>query len=163
MAKIRHVLPRTVSWNGPNLREVFLDSLVKKFQWSVGIEVGVRFGRVLFYLLDNNPGLKMYAVDIDCKQFYNQEIQQKYGSRIIVLEGNSWDQAQYIKNTVDFVFIDASHSQKNVVKDITAYKPLLGDSTGLMGHDVDFPAVQAALSQCNITYDVGPDNVWIQR
>lgn len=160
MAKIKNPLPMTVSWNGANAREFYIDSLIKEKSWSVGCEVGVRYGRTLFHLLDNNPTLKMYAVDKDVSQFYDNNIKEKYKDRLIILEGNSWDCANQINETLDFVFIDAAHSTKNVVKDIKAYQPLLKDNYGLLGHDVDFPAIQQALQKLEINYDVGPDNVW---
>ena len=161
MTKIRNPLPLSVKWNGPNRREYFLDHLVKTHGWTTGIEVGVRTGRTLFHLLDNNPNLKMYAVDKDVKQFYNDTIKNKYNTRLIVLDGISWDQPALIKEQVDFVFIDAGHSTKSVIKDINAYRPLLKHHKGLTGHDIDFPAVQEALSQLKIDVDVGPDNTWI--
>lgn len=163
MAKIRNPLAMTIPWTNLPRREVYLDFLVKKYHWSVGIEVGVRFGRTLFYLLDKNPSLKMYAVDKDISQFYNQNIQNKYKDRLIVLEGSSNEQAAKINELVDFTFIDAGHGTKDVVKDINAYSPLLKTKQGLIGHDIDFPAVQAALKICNIDFEVGPDNVWIQK
>lgn len=163
MAKIRNPLPLSIKWSGPNRREYFLDHLIKTNGWTIGIEVGVRVGRTLFHLLDNNPDLKMYAVDKDIKQFYNDTIKNKYNSRLIVLEGISWDQASLIPDPVDFVFIDASHSTKSVIKDINAYKPLLKNNKGLTGHDIDFPAVQAALAELKIEVNVGPDNTWIKK
>jgi predicted O-methyltransferase YrrM len=163
MAKIRNPLPLSIKWTGPNRREYFLDHLVKTLGWTTGIEVGVRAGRTLFHLLDNNPNLKMYAVDKDIKQFYNDAIKNKYKSRLIVMDGISWDQASLIPEPVDFVFIDASHSTKSVIKDINAYKPLLKNKKGLTGHDIDFPAVQAALAELQIEVDVGPDNTWLTK
>ena len=163
MAKVRNPLSITVDWNGSPRREVYLESQVKSNHWTVGVEVGVRFGRTLFHLLDNNPNLKMYAVDKDISQFYSKKIQEKYGSRLVVLEGESWEQADNIKESIDFVFIDAGHGTKSVVKDINAYKPLLKSNNGLLGHDIDFPAIQEALKICNISFDVCPDNVWHQK
>jgi cephalosporin hydroxylase len=163
MAKVRNPLPMTIDWSGLQRREHFLDDIVKKNNWSVGVEVGVRVGRTLFYLLDNNPSLKMYAVDIDITQFYSDEIQKKYGNRLVVLEGESSEQASRILEQVDFVFIDASHSTKGVVRDINAFSPLIRNKIGLTGHDIDFPAVQEALNICKIEYEVGPDNVWQQK
>lgn len=162
MAKVRNPLKITINWPGPPRREYYLDSLIKKNSWIVGAEVGVRFGRTLFYLLDQNPNLRMYAIDKDISQFYNESVQEKYKDRLIVLEGLSAEQADKICEKIDFVFIDAGHGTKDVVKDIIAYSPLLKTKQGLTGHDVDFPAVQAALAQCNIKFDVGPDNTWIQ-
>ena len=161
--KLKTPLPRSVEWSGPNRREYYLDYLVKRHGWTVGVEVGVRAGRTLFHLLDNNPNLKMYAVDKNVEQFYNDTVKNKYNHRLIVLSGASWDQADTIKEPVDFVFVDAGHSTKSVVKDIKAYSPLLKTDQGLTGHDIDFPAVQAALSQLGIEFDVGPDNVWIKK
>jgi len=160
MAKIRNELPLTVKWKKEHKREVYLDYLVKQNAWLCGIEVGVRFGRTLFYLLDNNPQLTMFAVDIDVSQFYNDEIKTKYGSRLIVLEGDSSTMAASITQTVDFVFIDGAHSKKAVKKDILAYQKLLKNKFGLTGHDIDYPSIQEALSELGISYNVGPDNVW---
>jgi len=161
--KIKKSLPLSVEWAGPNRREYYLDHLVKTNKWTIGVEVGVRTGRTLFHLLDKNPTLKMYAVDKDIEQFYNEDVKNKYNTRLVVLDGISWEQANSIKEKVDFVFVDAGHSTKSVVKDINAYRPLLNTSQGLTGHDIDFPAVQEALTQLNISFDVGPDNVWITK
>ena len=71
--------------------------------------------------------------------------------------------ADKILEKLDFVFIDASHSTKGVVRDINAYRPILNNKQGLTGHDIDFPAVQAALKICEVEFEVGPDNVWQQK
>lgn len=163
MAKVRNKLPLTISWNGIDGREYYLDHLVKEHKWSIGVEVGVRFGRTLFHLLDRNPKLIMYAVDMDVSQFYSDEVQKKYGDRLFVLEGDSSAQADKILKQIDFVFIDAGHSTKSVTRDILAYKSLVKTSNGLLGHDIDYPSIQKALKNLDIEYDVCPDNVWQQR
>ena len=151
----------SIPWQEENRRECFLDYLVKKNKWEIGVEVGTRTGRTLFYLLDNNPNLKMYSVDKDISQFYNIDIKNKYGERLIVLEGLSENQAKKINEQIDFVFIDASHTYKNVVKDIKAYSPLLKTTKGLLGHDINMFPVQDAVKDCGYEYLVGPDNVWL--
>lgn len=163
MAKIKNSLPMTVEWKGPNGREFYLDDQIKKNNWTVGAEIGVRFGRTLFYLLDNNPRLQMYAVDIDISQFYSSQIKEKYGDRIIVLEGDSSTVAENILTKLDFVFIDGAHSYKAVMKDLTAYAPKVKQKCGLLGHDIDYPSIQKALKDFSIDYEVGPDNVWQQK
>jgi hypothetical protein len=163
MAKIKNPLNLTIKWGGTIGREYYLDHQIKTNQWSVGIEVGVRFGRTLFHLLDNNPNLKMYAVDKDVSQFATPAILKKYGERLVILEGDSSKQAENIKEPIDFVFIDAGHSTKSVTKDIVAYKPLLKTINGLTGHDIDYPSIQEALKNLNIEYDVCPDNVWHRK
>ena len=163
MAKVRNPLPLTVEWKKEPRRELYLDFLVKENKWEVGVEVGVRYGRTLFYLLENNPNLKMYAIDIDVSQFYSNKIQQKYGNRLIVLEGDSSLQADKIKEKVDFIFIDAAHSKKAVLKDIESYRALVKSPGGLLGHDIDYPSIQEALAESKIDVDVCPDNVWRQK
>lgn len=153
----------SIDWKGSNGREFYLDDQIKKNNWLVGAEVGVRFGRTLFYLLDNNPQLKMYAVDIDISQFYSSQIKEKYGDRITVLEGDSSAMAETILTKLDFVFIDGAHSYKAVMKDLTAYAPKVKQKCGLLGHDIDYPSIQKALKDFSIDYDVGPDNVWQQK
>lgn len=163
MAKIRNKLPLTIEWNGVDGREYYLDHLIKTHKWTRGIEVGVRFGRTLFHLLDRNPALIMYAVDMDISQFYDRDVQKRYNDRLFVLEGDSSSQAVKITQPVDFIFIDAGHSTKSVTKDIVAYKDLVKTANGLLGHDIDYPSIQKALNNLNIEYDVCPDNVWQQR
>jgi predicted O-methyltransferase YrrM len=152
-----------VIFQGPNRREYFIDSLIKKHRWTVGAEIGSRLGRTLFHLLDQNPTLRMYSIDKDPSQFYNKKVKEKYGNRLIVLEGWSSEQAQHIKEQLDFVFIDASHTYKNVVKDIKAYAPLLKTPKGLLGHDINMFPVQDAVKDCGYEYLVGPDNVWLTK
>jgi predicted O-methyltransferase YrrM len=159
--KIDNSCKQNVNYNGKPTREHFIDSLIKKNSWTVGVEVGTRIGRTLFHLLDNNPTLKMYSVDKDISQFYNTKIKEKYKDRLIVLEGSSWEQSSNINEKIDFVFIDASHTYKNVVKDIKAYSSLLKTTAGLLGHDINMYPVQDAVIDCGFKYLIGPDNVWL--
>lgn len=159
--KIDRNCKQNINYNGKLFREHFIDFLIKKNSWTVGVEVGTRVGRTLFHLLDNNPQLKMYSVDKDISQYYNTKIKEKYKDRLIVLEGMSWEQSLNIHEKIDFVFIDASHTYKNVVKDIKAYSPLLKNTAGLLGHDINMYPVQDAVVDCGFKYLVGPDNVWL--
>ena len=63
MAKDKIKIKRTIEYNGPNKRDHFLADLLKKFNPTVGCEVGVRNGRTTFHLLDAFSNLKMYAID----------------------------------------------------------------------------------------------------
>lgn len=159
MAKVRLKLNQTIKATGP--REKFLDKVVKSKDFTVGAEIGVRVGRTLFYLLDNNPTLKMYAVDKDVSQFYNDDIKEKYGDRLVVIEDTSWDAASKIHEYLDFVFIDAGHGYKSVCKDINAYFDKVKPTGYVLGHDIDFPAVNQAVEELIREYKIGPDHVWV--
>lgn len=142
-------------------REMFINSLVKHFKWTSGAEIGVRTGRTCFYLLDNNINLDMWAVDKDISQFYNNRVHSKYQFRLKPLEGISWEVAQQVPNqSLDFYFIDAGHSYKSVIKDIDAWASKLKPSGWFIGHDINFPAVNQAVTERFPQFQVGPDNVW---
>jgi predicted O-methyltransferase YrrM len=152
----------TVPWNGKSNRRYYLDWLIKEHNIKVIAEVGVRDGRTTFYLLEQNPDLVIYAIDKSISEFYNNEIKQRYGNRLIPIEALSTDGAKRIlDDSLDLVFIDADHSYEWVKKDIAAYKPKLKKGGWLTGHDIDFPGVNRAVNEVIVKYDVGPNNVWL--
>lgn len=145
-------------------REHFLSDIIKENNLQVGAEIGVRTGRTSFHCLDNNLSLIMYAIDIDISQFYNQTVKEKYGDRLVVHEVDSRATPDFIEDgTLDFYFIDASHTYKNVKKDILAWTPKLKKDGWMIGHDIDYPSVSQAVKDTIGFYEVGPDNVWIAR
>ena len=152
----------TVPWNGKSNRRYYINWLIKEYNIKIIAEVGVRDGRTTFYLLDQNPDLVIYAIDKSISEFYNNEIKQRYGNRLIPIEALSTDGAKRIlDNSLDLVFIDADHSYEWVKKDIAAYKPKLKKGGWLTGHDIDFPGVNRAVNEVIVKYDVGPNNVWL--
>ena len=127
-------------------------------------EVGVRDGRTTFHLLNQNTDLVIYAVDKNISGFYNNQIKEKYGNRLIASEALSVDGANSIDNaSLDLVFIDADHSYEWVKKDIAAYKPKLKSQGWLTGHDIDFPGVNRAVNEVVKTYEIGTNNVWLTK
>jgi len=54
----------------------------------------------------------------------------------------------YEDNSLDFVFIDASHDYENVLKDITAWYPKIKHRTGIIsGHDIKWPNIRRAVDE----------------
>lgn len=70
-------------------------------------------------------------------------------------------------NSLDFVFIDADHSEEGVTNDINNWGPKVKSGGFIIGHDYSkgWPSVVAAVNKTlgaeNITK--GVDNVWIYR
>jgi predicted O-methyltransferase YrrM len=160
--KIVHRQGYTSSTSGT--REHFVCDIVKNNDLRLGAEIGVRTGRTSFHLLDKNLNLTMYCIDIDIKQFHNESVQQKYGDRIKVFEVDSRASPDFVEDgTLDFYFIDASHTYKNVVKDIVAWTPKLKPGGWMIGHDINYPSVDRAIKDTIGFYEVGPDNVWFAR
>jgi predicted O-methyltransferase YrrM len=162
LEKIRVKIQRTIEYNGPNKRDYFLADLLKKFNPKLGCEVGVRNGRTTFHLLDKFPNLTMYAIDYDTKLFMSDRAVLKYGTRLNPIQGNSHEVHTNIEdNSLDFVFIDASHDYNSVKKDIEYYTPKLKEDGWLCGHDMDFPGVnKAVLELLPNNHHIGPNNVW---
>jgi len=160
--KINHEVKYTSASSGT--REHFLSDIVKNNNLKLGAEIGVRTGRTTFHILDNNPMCEMYAVDKDITQFFNDDIKEKYGHRLKTYETDSRVSPDFVAdNSLDFFFIDASHTYKNVKKDLIAWIPKLQEEGWMMGHDIDYPSVEAAVKDVIGFYEVGPDNVWIAR
>jgi predicted O-methyltransferase YrrM len=154
----------TVSWDGKDYRGAYLLYLIEKNNFKTMAEVGVKFGRTTFFLLDNSPDLVIYSIDTDISMFYNNEVKEKYKDRLIPIQGFSYDVAnQLLDNSMDLIFIDADHSYNSVKKDILEYTPKLKDHGILAGHDIDYPGVNKAVNELIKEFDVGPNNVWVKH
>ena len=155
---------QTIPWDGKHYRGSFLLDLILKKNYKVIAEVGVKFGRTTFFLLDNVTDLTIYGIDLDISKFYNDKIKEKYKERLIPIQGISYHVTDQIPNdSLDLVFIDADHSYEAVKKDILAYTPKLKKGGMLTGHDIDYPGVNRAVNELIKDYDVGPNFVWIKR
>ena len=162
--KTRIPVKQTIEYNGKRNRRHFLNWFIQKNNIKIMAEVGVRDGRTTFHLLNQNTDLVIYAVDKNISGFYNNQIKEKYGNRLIAIEALSVDGANSIDNaSLDLVFIDADHSYEWVKKDIAAYKPKLKSQGWLTGHDIDFPGVNRAVNEVVKTYEIGTNNVWLTK
>jgi predicted O-methyltransferase YrrM len=160
--RINHKVKYTSDTSGT--REHFLSDIVKNNNLRMGAEIGVRTGKTTFHILDNNPECEMYAIDKDITQFFNDTVKEKYGYRLKTYETDSRVSPDFVAdNSLDFFFIDASHTYKNVKKDLQAWLPKLKQDGWMMGHDIDYPSVEAAVKDVIGFYEVGPDNVWLAR
>jgi len=164
MAKRNDLLniPMTIEWKGKSNRKYFLRHLIDIEGYTTMAEVGVRDGRTTFFLLDHCPNLTIYGVDLSNKGYYSNEVADKYGDRLIPIEGNSHKVANQVP-TVDLVFIDADHSYNGCKGDILAYRSKVNNSGILSGHDIDYPGVNRAVNEMIVKYDVGPNNVWFLK
>jgi predicted O-methyltransferase YrrM len=155
-------IPVTIPFEGK--RKQFLKHLIEVNNFDSMIEVGIDIGKSTFYLLDNIPNLKIYAIDLNIKKFYNSEVKEKYQDRLIPLQGKSYVIADQLPdNFVDIIFIDADHSYEAVKKDIIKFTPKLKSGGLLTGHDIDYPGVNQAVNELIKEFDVGPNFVWIKK
>lgn len=86
-------------------------------------------------------------------------------SVINVIKKTSIDAStMYNKESLDFIFIDASHDYNNVCSDIKAWLPKLKMRGILAGHDVSFDGVKRAVETViGTNYATPGEDVWVYR
>lgn len=154
-------------------RYQWLAQLIRKHSFSVGAEVGAATGNTTKHILDFCKGIKtLYVVDDwrpipdstwdrhDLKDIFLRKVGKN--TKLRILEGLSWEMAEAVPdNSLDFVFIDASHDKESVLKDLEAWIPKLKAGGMLTGHDLHFDGVVQALEEMGINYfESGVDNCW---
>lgn len=129
-----------------------------------GVEVGVRSAETSYYLLLHNPNLTLHLVDPytpynDCGTPFTQEMQdevkKKARDRLRDIPTGDWiwhEQPsleaadQMIRNSVDFVFIDAEHTYDACWADMKAWYPVIRSGGVLSGHDFSMTPVKKAVT-----------------
>lgn len=164
-------------------REHFIAELVKKHGWTRGAELGLWYGRTIGYLLKACPDLHMIGVDLFAPQpdhperdsqksftaEFGHESNEKrvdeavapYSDRVCIYKMYTHEAADLLEDeSLDFVFIDADHSEKGVERDIECWGPLVRKGGYIIGHDIDWPTVKRVVDRTFAEYETGPDNVW---
>lgn len=150
-----------------NQRAVIID-LVKEHGWKKGAEIGVLRGKTLFSVLDACPGLSMIGVDqwkklplrdVDCAETYEQFDMRKleldvcrraatYRGRCLIFKGDTVEQAKRVQNrSLDFVFLDADHTEEGIRRDIEAWAPKVKKGGMVLGHDLHWPTVRMVIDE----------------
>lgn len=155
----------TIDWHQKKrTRKHVIQWLIENNNFKTMIEIGVRYGGTAFHLLDRFSDLKLYGIDTDISQFYNEEIKEKYKDRLIPIQGMSENVSDMIPdNSVDIIFIDGNHNYRYVKNDILLYKSKIKQGGILSGHDIDYPGVNQAVNELVEHYDVAPNFVWFTK
>lgn len=173
--------------------QVLADLLRRRPGPLSGAEVGVFTGESSAILLASRPDLTLYLVDAwrppwsgdtrqatddpyltltredwDMRRRIALESTRFAEARRIVIEADLLRAAPAVPGGLDFVFLDADHSDEGTLRAIEAYWPKLAPDQGLMtGHDygfAPFPGVAAAVDafadRTGLTVRTGPDFFW---
>lgn len=139
-------------------------------------------GRFTAYLVQNGAVEHMTAVDLwreqpgnDAKEggetygdepmehFYRRFMRTVDGLPVTVHRMSTDDAAALVPDgSLDFVFIDADHSEESVKRDIANWAPKVRKGGLLSGHDIDQAQVQRAVIASIGNYDTGPNKVWLK-
>jgi hypothetical protein len=174
-------LERLAKFRKPCAQHRVLIEYVNKHGWTYGAEIGVLKGRTLFSLLKACPELSMVGVDqwqhipfredenaetyahFDMDTMYESVCTQarKFGSRAIILRGDSAEMADYVADkALDFVFIDADHTEAGFRRDLLAWAPKVKPDGGIFGHDWGWPTVARVLDELVPSWAGLPEEVW---
>lgn len=151
----------------------FYDWVVAENSFSKFVEVGSWKGHSISHLakklVEKGKYFELFAVDLWDRlpkdnplwETHSEQIPLLYdiytknllraGMRghVFDLIGDSADMAKHFEDgSVDFVFIDASHSKEAVMRDIKAWKPKIRSGGILAGHDIHSDGVKAAVEAC---------------
>lgn len=125
--------------------------------FNLGVEVGVAGGGYSVILCQANPNLKLYAVDTwgkydTIRKDYHERKYKEAKSRladynVTLVRKHSLEATEdFDNNSLDFVYIDASHRFNNVIKDIIAWKPKVRKGGIVAGDDYNTsPGVKLAV------------------
>lgn len=147
---------------------LLLERWVNEHGWRHGAEIGVQRGWTTFHLLDHCPGLHMTMVDqwayvpdtgedgwadyahMD-PEYCARRVKERaagYGERARIIHLPSTVAAKQVDDeSLDFVFLDDDHTERGCLESIEAWLPKVKHFGWLIGHDANWPTVQAALNK----------------
>lgn len=128
---------------------ITINNLIKKYNFTHGAELGVRRGEFTTFLCQDNPNLNMICVDLwgedssiieshEHSSNYDTAIQnfEKYKNRITILRQLTTQAYESVDdNSLDFIFMDATHTAEALSLDIKLWLPKLKINGILCGHD----------------------------
>lgn len=174
-------MERLAKFRKPCAQHRILIDYVNKHGWTYGAEIGVLKGRTFFNLLKECPELSMIGVDqwrhipyredenaetyahFDMGTMYKSVCTQakKYGDRAKILRGDSVEMSHYVADeSLDFVFIDADHTEAGFRRDLLAWAPKVKPTGAVFGHDWGWPTVQSVLYELVPGWAGLPEEVW---
>lgn len=168
-------------------RARWLESMINKHDWRLGVEIGVFKGPTFKHLVTSCPNLQLIGVDVfyPDKDWRRQnittteelnkqpptrwyqgliEFAEQYPDRAILWRDFSNKAHTRVKDdTLDFVFIDASHDFDSVYEDIELWSPKVKKGGYVIGHDIDYLTVRMAVQSHRSKYETAQDNVWFYK
>ena len=165
-------------------RARWLEHLVKQNNWQYGVEIGVYKGITFKYLIEKCSQLKLTGVDVfyDDREWLKWDEQSteklekttpvawyhdlikfcdKFKPRAkLIRDFTNKAHVNFKNNSLDFIFIDAGHTYKDVAEDIDLWTPKVKTGGLISGHDINVLDVKKAVAERNPMFNESPDNVW---
>ena len=145
-----------------------LVGLLQKHRWNLGAELGLDQGILSRMLLEARAKLSLIGVDnFTVYPAHRSEavaVAASYPGRFQLLEMDTHDAADHVQDgSLDFVFIDADHSEAATLDDIQRWRPKVKDGGWLGGDAYNprwYPQTVRAVHRVFQKVDVHPGRVW---
>jgi hypothetical protein len=131
------------------------------------VEVGTWLGQSLAFLgvetINSNKNIDLYSVDTwagsiehaDMDVIKNNSLYEDFlnniapiKDRINVIRSTSLEASEKFDNeSIDFLFLDASHEYEDVINDLHAWYPKIKKGAIFAGHDYDWSGVSRAVAE----------------
>lgn len=163
-------------------RKFVIESLVKDKNLSRGAELGLRKGATMSHVLATCPNLHMIGVDLWEAQPDNTGPEnyvdwnfnklekiaryklKKFPGRATIHKMTTNEASKLVEDkSLDFIFIDADHSEEGVRSDIEHWSPKVKDNGFILGHDVAWESVYGVLKEKFRKFLIASDQVWIAK
>lgn len=183
-----HAAQADKSWG--DLYYHVITGIINERDYKRGAELGVAFGGHAEHILENTRLEKLYGVDLykdyggttDAFFWDGVQYQQKnyddlyeftigrmssFGERFSLIRKTTTEAASDVKEELDFVFIDALHTDQGVTEDLNNWFPKVRTGGMISGHDYNhsnFPGVSEAVNRFaslnNLTIKEADGHVW---
>ena len=160
--------------------------LIERYGWTRGAEIGVLRGKTFFALLEACPELYLIGVDqwkvvpfrdAECAETYSgypmtqlrQDVMDRgtrlnareHKERATIIPADSSLAADMVADaSLDFVFIDADHTEAGCERDLLAWAPKVNMNGMVLGHDWNWPTVRRVLDRRCPGWNGLEDEVW---
>ena len=170
------------------VRYRFLEEKIKQNNYKVGVEIGVQKGATFKHLLNTCKDLELYGVDIwslkgvrwdgtTSADLQNDTESINYGYYINLrkwIEKTAKGRGHLIRkfsldgakdfedDSLDFIFIDATHTYEQVLEDMHAWIPKVRKGGLICGDDYNkkFPGVEQAVKEYGHPFEVDQPVWW---
>jgi predicted O-methyltransferase YrrM len=157
-------------WCGSS-NQIKLEEFIKNYNPEIIVELGSWMGSsTIFMAQKSSPSCKVYAIDTwlgslehnktaELKkylptlfhQFLSNVLSMKQEHKIIPMRMSTVEAAQILNfNNIDLLYIDASHQEDDVYKDIVNWWPKIKDSGMMCGDDFQLSGVKNAIKKAMV-------------
>jgi|LakMenEpi03Aug12_release.lakeMendotaPanAssembly.Ray.scaffolds.fasta_scaffold475841_2 predicted O-methyltransferase YrrM len=120
---------------------ILFKEIISKYKENAALlEIGSYKGRSAIYFLQNNPHIELTCLDNwkhgGKKEFLTNIERYNVVNRIKIIEDDSTNVKKYFSNkSLDFIYLDGSHQESDVYRDLLLCSVLLKKNGVLIGDD----------------------------